>query len=255
MPGGSAYLAHSMSTVNLRIAIACAWPAAWLACALVFAVPAHAGAEAAWRAVPARVPADSLPVVLRALEVRPAGGMRSGDAAFALGQFHYARGEYEQAAAAFLRAAARLDGDDHMAARYAYGLAALAMGSTANARSAFEDVERSRSPQRPLALLGEAQAWDAERRPEKAYEVLRRLLAGEAGEAGPAALERVIALATQARRGSEVSAARQRLLREYPRSIEAARARSAGTVAPPAAAGAGAGKLETGVPPARVPTP
>lgn len=223
------------------------------ACALALllsAGPAHAGAADAWRAVPLRVPADSLPVALHALETRPASGMRPGDAAFALGQFHYARGEYEQAAAAFMRAYARLDGADHVAARYAYGLATLALGSTRTARAAFEDVARSRSPERGLALLGEAQAWDADHQPDQAYTVLRELLAGDPGEAGPAALERVMALATQARRGSDVAAARQRLLHEYPRSIEAARVRGASSPRP---AGPGGGaRLETGATPSRL---
>ena len=79
-----------------------------------------------------------------------------------------------------------------------------------------------------------ALCWEAERKPERALETLQALLAEEPGEAGPAALERTAVLAAALRRPELARRARERLLREYPRSMEALRAG-------PAAAGAGQG--------------
>ncbi len=195
--------------------------------ALVFlallALPAQAGLDAAWKAIPARVPTDSLPVVLRAMETRGAPGVRPGEAAYALGQFRYVRGEYAPAADAYLRAYARLTGPDRPVARYAYALAALALGNTGAARVAFLQVADESPELRALAQLGVAQSWDAERHPEKALDVLHALIAHDPGEAGAPALERFAALASQFHRDPEARVARTRLALHYPRSIEAAR--------------------------------
>ncbi|HYM82357.1 MAG TPA: hypothetical protein VEY91_13215, partial [Candidatus Limnocylindria bacterium] len=91
----------------------------------------------------------------------------------------------------------------------------------------------------PDALLGIAQAWDLGDRPERAYEILTELLAGEPGEVGPAALERYAALAERLGRPETSRKARERLLQAYPRSIEAAAARLA-LASLPSEPGAGA---------------
>ncbi len=215
------------------VALALAAPAAW------------AGLESPWRAFPARASADSIERALRVMELRGGPGVRPGEAAFALGQLHYARGEYRQAADAYLRASARLGGADRIEARYAYALSALALGNAPAARTAFGEVAAGDGPRRPLALLGMAQCWEAENRPEKAWDVLRGLVATAPGEAGPAALERLVALAGRLHRDADGAAARSRLVREYPASIETARL----PAAPPAA------KLVRKGPASRLPAP
>jgi tetratricopeptide (TPR) repeat protein len=222
--------------------------AAFLLMALA-AAPAHARPDAAWRALPARAPADSVMTVLLGWEQRGGPGVRAGEAGYALGQFRYARGEYEPAAAAFLRAAARLDGDDRAAARYGWALATFALGHATAARPVFEEVSRSNASVRPLALLGSAQCWEAEGRPERALDTLQRLLAGEAGEAAPAALERCAALAERLHRGRDADEARRRLVRQYPHSMEAARAQR--TPVPSIRRPFAGQRLETGGTPAR----
>jgi hypothetical protein len=217
------------------------------ALALALLAPsAHAGLDAAWKAIPARVPTDSLPSVLLAMEVRGAPGVRPGEAAYALGQFRYARGEYPAAVGPFLRAYTRLTGRDRWAARYAHALSSLALGNAAVARAAFLEVADGAVDLRPLAQLGVAQSWDFENRPDKAFDTLRLLLAKDPGEAGPAALERFATLAAQFHREGEARSARVRLARQYPRSIEAARL---GASLPPRAT------LDDGAAPSRLPAP
>ena len=196
-------------------------PAVLLMLACVLATPAHAALEQAWRAIPARVPAESLGVRLRAMELRPVAGVSPGAAAFALAQLHYARGEYRQAADAFTRAAGRLAGEERGEARYWSGLTALALGDGTGARAAFAESAPAR---RALAQLGIAQAWDLEQRPDRAYDVLRALLAGDAGEATAPALDRLAQIAERLHRPDEAARARVRLARECIGTIEAARA-------------------------------
>lgn len=170
-------------------------------------------------------PSDSLPLALRRLEVSstdPAAGAR---AVMVLGQLHFARGEFRQAAAAFGRAAARLAPGEKPQARYAQGLAFLGLGEPIQARAALEEVVRTGATLREPALLGVAQAWEVAERPERALETLEPLLGQELGETGPTILERIAALAERANRQDEARRARERLLRDYPRSIEAASAR------------------------------
>lgn len=169
------------------------------------------------------VPADSLARPLARLEasLRGAGG---AEAALTLGRFHYARGEYRQAAAAFARATPRFAPARRAEPRYWAGLAWLGAGEAGQARGAFEEAARAGSSRRAEALLGVALCWESARRPERALEALQTLLAGEPGEAGPAALERTAALAASLRRPELARRARERLLREYPRSMEALRA-------------------------------
>jgi tetratricopeptide (TPR) repeat protein len=142
-----------------------------------------------------------------------------------LGQLHFARGEFREAAAAFGRAAARLDPAAKPEARYAQGLAFLALGEPTQARSALEEVARTSSLRRIDAELGVAQAWELDRRPERAFETLEPLLDDALGESGPTVLDRIGALAERFDKQDEARKARERLLREYPRSIEAATAR------------------------------
>jgi tetratricopeptide (TPR) repeat protein len=205
--------------------------------------PAFAGAEAAWRALPAAAAPDSCANLLRIWEAAPPRGVTASEAAMALGQFHYARGEYRQARDAFTRASARVAGAEQGEARYWVGLSALAVGEGAAAREAFAAAAATLPARRSLAQLGSAQAWDADRRPEKSLDALHALLAADPGEAGPAALERLGALAEQFHRNDEAKQARKRLAREYPRSLEAARLNAV----PVAPAGAGPVAIQIGV--------
>jgi len=166
---------------------------------------------------------DSLVVALRRLE---AGTPEQGaDAALVLGQLHYARGEYRLAAEAFSRAAARLDPSRKPEARYWMGLSWLGLGDPNQARAALEDVAAGDSPRRALAQLGVAEAWELAGRADRAQFTLASLLDSDPGEAGPAALSRLAALADAAQQPDVARKARERLMREYPASFEAAGAR------------------------------
>ena len=192
--------------------------------------PAHA-LESVWGKLPAGLPADSLGPALRHLEALGPRATSAG-AAFTLGQFHLARGEYQLAADAYGRAAARLSGYDRADARYRQGLAWLGAAEGGRARAAFEEVAGLSQPLKPFAQLGLARALALSGEPDREREVLRALLASPAGEAEPAALERYAALCERAHRTAEAIAARDRLVRRWPRSLEAAR------LGQPAAAGA-----------------
>ena len=201
-----------MRSRNLLIAIAIS---------LGLAAPATA-LESVWSRLPADLPTDSLARALQQLESRSPRTL-AGSAAFTLGQFHHARGEYRLAADAFGRAAARLAGDDRASARYHQGLALLGAQEPGRARAAFEEVAAASRPLRALAQLGLAQAHALAGETPRELDVLRRLLQGAAGEAEPAALERVAALYDQLQRPGDAAAARERLARLWPRSFEAAR--------------------------------
>ncbi len=164
----------------------------------IVAAPALA-LESVWSRLPAGLPADSLAPALERLE---SGGPRtlSAAAAYTLGQFRHARGEYRQAADAFGRAAARLTGYEKSDARYRQGLAWLGVGDGGRARAAFEFVSVESQPLRPLAQLGLAQALGLAGESERELDVLRRLLDGPAGEAEPAALELYAALCDRTHR-------------------------------------------------------
>lgn len=196
-------------------------------------------------------PADSLIAPLSRLEAASRGDA-AAEAALALGRLHYARGEYRQAAGDFSRATPRFDAARRGEARYWTGLSWLGAGEVAQARSAFEEAARRDSPRRPEALLGVAFCWEAARRLDRALETLQTLLAGEPGEAGPAALERVAALAVRLDRPELARRSRERLARDYPQSIEAVRA-----VRPPSTGAAPAARPapRPPVPPARVAPP
>ena len=120
------------------------------------AAPAHALVRV-WDRVPADLPADSLGAALQRLERSDPRDVSAG-AAFALGQFRYARGEYRLAAEAFGRAAARLQGYDRADARYRQGLAWLGHAEGGRARAAFEEAASMSDPLKPFAQLGLARA-------------------------------------------------------------------------------------------------
>jgi len=175
----------------------------------------------------ATTPADSLPGALRRFETRHGRGPEATEALMVLGQLHYARGEYRRAAGAFARAAARLEPARKPEARYWAGLAWLALGEPNQARAALDEVAAADGPRKPQAMLAQAQTWELAQRPARAAEVLSILVDGTPGEAGPAALERAAALAERDGHDEEARKVRERLLRDYPRSIEAAAARRA----------------------------
>ena len=142
---------------------------------------------------------------------------------FDRGQRHYARGEYRQAADAFVRVAARVAPGRKSEARYWAGLSWLGAGDAVQARSAFEDVIAAGSDRRALAELGLAQSWELAGRGDRAYATLSDLVgSGDLGEAVGTALGRFVTLARA--RGDDEAArrARERLLRDAPESMEAA---------------------------------
>ncbi len=201
--------------------------------AMLVANPPHTTAQSRpenLRELLASTPADSLPVALRRFESLRARAPEGTEAVLVLGQLHYARGEYRRAAGAFARAAARLEPARKPEARYWAGLAWLALGESDQARAALDEVATAGGPRQAQAMLAQAQAWELAQRPARAAEVLSILLdghLGEPGEAGPAALERAAALAERDGHEEDARKARERMLRDYPRSIEAAAARRA----------------------------
>jgi cell division septation protein DedD len=168
-------------------------------------------------------PADSLAGPLRELEQRHDRDSQGADAAFVLGQFHYARGEYRQAAEAFARAAARFSPERKPEARYWQGLSALGLHDPVLARAALEEVEQSTSPRRDEARFAVALAWEQAGHPDRATEVLEPLVASGAGELAPAALEHLAGMADRLGQVEVARSATERLRREYPQSIEATR--------------------------------
>jgi len=152
---------------------------------------------------------------------------------FDLAERHYARGEYRQAADHFTLAAARLDPGSKTRAHYGAGLSWLGAGESTRARAEFEDAAEPGGPEAPLARLGIALSWEAERRADRAEDALASLVQGEMGEAGPTALAHLATLAHARGDRDRERRARDRLAREYPASMEAAEAQLA---ASPAAA-------------------
>jgi len=203
--------------------VSCAFPA--FVVAAFAAPPAAADVSTELRSILATTPAESLVAPLRQFEatrLRPAEG---AEAALVLGHLHFARGEYRPAVAHFARASARLDPARKAEARYWVGLSWLGLGEPAQARAALEEVAHVPGARRVDALIGIAQAWELAQRPERALEALSPLMEENPGESGPALLERVGVLAERAIRPEQARKARERLLRDYPRSIEAASAR------------------------------
>ena len=199
----------------------------WLAMSvlLVAAAPSQA-MEDIWSRLPRGLPADSLGSALQRLESAGPAPV-SAAAACAEGEFHHARGEYRLAAEAFGRAAARLQGLEHIEARYRQGLAWLGDRDPGRARAAFEEVAMLSQPFRSLAQFGLARAHALAGEPEQELDLLLRLLDRPAGEAEPAALARYAALSDRLHHANEAREARERLLKRWPRSFEAALVSSA----------------------------
>ena len=177
------------------------------------------------RSMLASTPAESLQAPLRQAEADRARGAERAEAAMPLGRLHSARSEYREAAAAFARAAARLEPGRKDEARYWAGISWLGVGEPVQARAALEEVVSGSSDRRVDATLGLAQAWELARRPERALAALEPLAQAPLGEAGPAVLERLAMLAEAGSKPALARHARERLLEEYPRSIEAASVR------------------------------
>ncbi|MBI1798111.1 MAG: tetratricopeptide repeat protein [Candidatus Eisenbacteria bacterium] len=151
---------------------------------------------------------------------------------FRSGLMHFARGEYRQAADAFGRAGARLEPARKPEAHYWAGLSWLGAGDAVQARSAFENVIASAASRLPFAELGLACAWELAHRPDRAVETLSVLIRTDAGEAMPAALARYATLAAAEGQLDAAAHARERLLREWPASMEAAALRLSSAGAP-----------------------
>jgi tetratricopeptide (TPR) repeat protein len=183
-----------------------------------------------------RTDADGLVVPLERYERYHRHASEAGEAALLLGQLHFARGEYRQAANAFMRASARLEPGRKEDARYWAGLAWLGADDISQARAALSAATRPASRRRPEALFAIATAWEREHRPDRALETLNGLLAGDPGPMGASALERVIALGSSLHQPEAAARARDRLVRDYPHSIEAIRASAASQAPEPAVA-------------------
>ena len=82
-------------------------------------------------------------------------------------------------------------------------------------------------PFRSLAQFGLARAHALAGEPEQELDLLLRLLDRPAGEAEPAALARYAALSDRLHHTNEAREARERLLKRWPRSFEAALVSSA----------------------------
>ncbi len=190
-----------------------------IAAALAAAVPPSDSLTALVRGAPA----DSVALRLHAwIQAHPAGA-DGVSALLLLGRYEYARGEYRPAAAAFARAGARLEPAKKPEARYWAGLSWFALGDLERARGALEEVARAGGERASDAQLALAQVWEAGGRSDKALEALNALLAGDPGEAGATALAMTFEIATAQHREPEAERAAGRLLRDYPRSLEAAR--------------------------------
>lgn len=172
------------------------------------------------------VPADSLALPLRQLESRSTGA-EAARVAMMLGRLHLSRAEYREAADAFGRAAARLDPANKGEARYWAGIAWLGAGQPAQARSVLEEMTNAASAWRGPGLLALARSWELSRRPDRALETLELAAKEPEGAHTPRLLERYAALQDAAGHSVVAERARDRLLKEYPRSIEAAEARRA----------------------------
>lgn len=198
-----------------------AFPTVALVACILWVPPSHAVLSLG-RLVPAGTHEDSTAAALHAAEARDRGAVGAA-AAFHLGAWHLARGEYGQARAAYLRAAQRLTGDDRHWARIGAARAALALGAPAEARSAAADALRGGPTVRAAARMASAQALELEGDKPRALELYSKLLADQPGEIGASALERVAVLHQSLKHTADAAEARARLQREYPASPEAAR--------------------------------
>lgn len=199
--------------------------------ALLLALAPAPGAEL--RALLEALPADSLVIPLRQFESAHGRGPEAGEAALLLGKLHFARGEYRTAADACSRAAARLEPSRKPEARYWEGLAWLAVPDPSQARSALEEVDHAGGPRHVAARFALALIWERSGKPERARDLLESVLANDAGESGAPALERLAAIEEALGRPEAAATLRERLLRQCPRSPEAARETALPSTPPP----------------------
>jgi len=160
------------------------------------------------------------------------------DAQYELGLLSYAEGDYAGARAHFRRARPAQGGEE---ARYWEGLSAFALGDPRDARDAVLAVARSR---RDVARRWDsaylvALSWAEEGRRPEALAAYRSLLALPAGPGQAAALYQAERLATELTRDEDAAEWRNRLLRNYPRSPEAASVRAETQALAPARPAAG----------------
>jgi len=175
------------------------------------------------RDVLALPPTDSLDGPLRRFEIEHGRTMEGADAGFALGQFHYARGEYRQAGDAFARAAARYPPDRKTEARYWQGLSALGEGDAVRARAILEDLGRVDSPRRAAARYALAESWVRAGKPAQAVTELEGLLADRPEDMETPALERVAELSARLGDAAEAERATRELARLNPEAAEPVR--------------------------------
>ena len=195
------------------------------------------------REVLADSPADSLDGPLKRFEAAHGRTIEGADAAFTLGQFHYARGEYKQAAEAYARAAARYPPDRKAEARYWQGLAALGQGDATQARAVLGEVAEVESPRRAAARYAVAEAWLRAGRVEPALDQLKTLLADRPDEMRSEALERTAEIARRLGDEGEANRATRELEKLSPRAVEPVRRPSPPPIASvPAPAPAGRGE-------------
>ncbi len=185
-------------------------------------------------------PADSLvPTLTRMIASR-----NPGPAAYQLGLLHYARGDYPRARAAFARAQGSLPEPFRAGARCWEGRCWIALKDPGRARAAVNPLLRTRSPWRNSALLIEGLALELEGRPAQALDVYERLTEGGGRESeDPTALARVAVLYRKLQRPDRSAQAYERLIRRYPRSVEAVGAQASRAALLEAGAG-GRGEME-----------
>lgn len=168
-------------------------------------------------------PADSLDGPLKHFESAHGRSVEGADAAFTLGQFHYARGEYKQAAEAFARASARYSPDRKPEARYWQGLSALGLGDPMQARAVLAEVAQTESPRRAAARYALAEAWLRAGRAEPARDELKALLDDRPDEMKSEALERTAELSRRLGDEAEATRATRELEKLNPRAVEPVR--------------------------------
>ena len=169
----------------------------------------------------AQTPADSLLGPLRRYELQHRHGAPAAEAALMLGHLHLIRGEYRLAADAFTRAAAGFELARKDEALYWGGIAWLGVPDRGRARALFDQVAFDNGARRDEATLGIALSLIEDNHPERALKFLGRLTGKRAAECTAGALGATAAAAGRTGDQGLAKRARERLLREYPRSLEA----------------------------------
>lgn len=169
----------------------------------------------------AQTPTDSLLGPLRRYELQRRHGAPAAEAALMLGHLHLIRGEYRLAADAFTRAAAGFEPVRKDEALYWGGIAWLGVPDRGRARALFDQVAFDAAARRDEATLGIALSLIDENHPERSLKFLGRLTGKHTGECTAEALGATAAAAARTGDAGLAKRARDRLVREYPRSLEA----------------------------------